>query len=382
MKMNKVVHSILFISCIFYSLLAQAAVMPVPAPPELAAKSYLLIDFNSGRVIAEKNINDKIEPASITKMMTAYVVYKEMEAGRLTMDEEVSISKKAWNMGGSKMFIEVGKKVHVKDLLNGLIIQSGNDASVALAEHIAGSETTFADYMNQYAVSLGMKDTHFVNSTGWPDKDHLTTAKDIATLARALIREFPEHYKLYAVKQFSFNGIKQYNRNKLLWRDDSVDGIKTGHTESAGYCLVSSAQRDDMRLIAVVLGTRSEKARADISQSLLSYGFRFYESSRLYAAGEGLNQARIWKGEIENLSLGLLEDLNVTIPRGQYKHLDAVMDVQNDIEAPVKKGQQLGMVHVMLNGEELMSRPLVALQAVARGSIWQRTKDQIIQLFN
>jgi len=247
---------------------------------------------------------------------------------------------------------------------------------------IAGSEKTFADYMNQYAVSLGMVDTHFVNSTGWPDKKHLTTAKDIATLAMALIREFPEHYKLYAQKQYTFNGIKQYNRNKLLWRDDSVDGIKTGHTESAGFCLVTSAKRDEMRLIAVVLGTRSEKARASISQSLLSYGFRFYESNRLYGAGEGLNQARIWKGEMENLNLGLLEDLNVTIPRGQYKHLDAVMDVNKDIEAPVAKGQQLGMVRVMLNGEELMTRPLVALHAVARGSFWQRTKDQIIQLFD
>ncbi|MDH5472510.1 MAG: D-alanyl-D-alanine carboxypeptidase [Gammaproteobacteria bacterium] len=370
-----------FFLCVFVSTTAEAVVAPVPAPPKQAATSFLLIDFNSGRILAEKNSDEQIEPASITKLMTAYVVYKELDAGRLTMDEMVTISEKAWRMGGSKMFVEVGKKVSIEDLLKGLVIQSGNDATIALAEHIAGSESTFADYMNQYARALGMNGTNFVNSTGWPHKDHRTSARDIATLGKAIIEEFPERYKLYAEKQFTYNGIPQYNRNKLLWRDDSVDGMKTGHTESAGYCLISSAKRDDMRLIAVVLGTRSEKARADVSQSLLSYGFRFFESSKLYAAGEGLNKARIWKGENENLSLGLKEDLHVTIPRGQYKYLDAVMEVNKDIVAPVEKGQQLGTVKVMLDGEEIISRPLVALQAVAEGSIWQRTKDQIIQLF-
>ena len=380
--MIKSLQSLLLVFFFLFSIVVNAALAPVPAPPKLAAKSYLLIDVHSGRVLAEKNIDTKIEPASITKLMTAYVVYKELEAGRLSLNEEVTISKKAWKMKGSKMFVEVGKQVSVEELLKGLIIQSGNDATVALAEHIAGSEATFADYMNQYAQQLGMHDTNFVNSTGWPHRDHLTTARDIATLAKAVINEFPEHYKRYAEKEYTYNGIRQYNRNKLLWRDKSVDGIKTGHTESAGYCLVSSAVRDDMRLVAVVLGTRSEKARADISQSLLSYGFRFYESNRLYAAGEGLNQARVWKGETENLSLGLMEDLHVTIPRGQYKHLDAVMEINQGIEAPVKKGQQLGTVKVMLKGEEIISRPLVALQSVGKGSIWQRTKDQIIQLFH
>lgn len=370
----------LFISTVFM-FSAQAAMTPVPAPPKLAAESYLLIDFHSGRVLAEKNIDKKIEPASITKLMTAYVVYKEIEAGRLTMDEKVTISKKAWRMKGSKMFIEVGKQATVEELLKGLIIQSGNDASVALAEYIAGSEAVFADYMNQYATTLGMNDTNFENCTGWPSDNHLTTARDIATLAKAVISEFPEHYKLYAQKEYSYNGIKQYNRNKLLWRDKTVDGLKTGHTESAGYCLVSSALRDDMRLIAVVLGTRSEKARADISQSLLSYGFRFYESNRLYAAGESLNQARIWLGEKENLNLGLADDLHVTIPRGQYKYLDAVMEVNQEISAPVKKGQEMGAVHVMLNGEAILSKPLVALQSIDEGSLWQRTRDHVIQLF-
>ena len=371
---------IFLLSLVFSS--AFAAITPVPSPPRLAADSFLLIDAHSGRILAEKNIDKRVEPASITKLMTAYVVYNELESGRLSLDEDVTVSKKAWRMKGSKMFIEVGKKVKVEDLLRGMVIQSGNDATVALAEHIAGSETTFADYMNQYAQTLGMLDTHFVNSTGWPNSKHLTTARDIATLAKAVISEFPDHYKRYSEKEYTYNNIRQYNRNKLLWRDNSVDGIKTGHTESAGYCLVSSAQRDDMRLIAVVLGTRSEKARADISQSLLSYGFRFYESSRLYAAGEGLNETRIWKGERDMLQLGLNEDLHVTIPRGQYKYLDAEMDIDHDIEAPVTKGQKLGTVRVMLNGEEIISKPLVALQSVDEGSIWQRTRDQIIQLFH
>lgn len=372
----------LFLS--FYSLfavmsLAQAA--PVPSPPKLAAKSFLLVDFHSGRVLAEKNIHKKVEPASITKMMTAYVVYKEIEAGRLSLEEEVTISKKAWLMKGSKMFIEVGKKVSVDELMKGLIIQSGNDATVALAEHIAGSESTFADYMNQYAQELGMQDTNFVNATGWPHKDHLTTASDLAKLANAVIRDFPEQYEWYKEKEYTYNGIQQYNRNKLLWRDKSVDGIKTGHTESAGYCLVSSAKRDDMRLIAVVLGTKSEKARSNVSQSLLSYGFRFYESNKLYSAGESLNTARIWKGAIENLNLGLENDLFITIPRGQYKKLDAVIDINSSIEAPVKKGQRLGAVSIKLEGKELISEPLVALQTIEKGSLWQRGKDQIIQLF-
>lgn len=363
------------------SLVLQAAPSPVPSPPKLAAKSFLLIDANSGRVLAEKNIDKKIEPASITKLMTAYVVYKELESGRLSMDEEVTISKKAWRMKGSKMFVEVGKQVKVKTLLNGLIVQSGNDASVALAEHIAGTESTFADYMNQYAQSLGMTNSHFVNSTGWPHKDHRTTARDIATLSKAIITEFPERYKLYKQKQFTYNGIKQYNRNKLLWRDKSVDGLKTGHTESAGYCLVASAERDDMRLISVVLGTKSDKARASISQALLSYGFRFYESNKLYSAAETLKTARVWMGHKENVSIGLADDLVITIPRGQYKYLNAVMDINASIDAPVSKKQVLGTLRIMYNDKELLSRPLIALQSIEQGSLWQQSRDYLLQLF-
>lgn len=250
---------------------AQASV-PVPAPPQVSAKNYLLIDFNSGRILAEKNADAQIEPASITKLMTSYVVYSEIETGRLSLDEKVTISEKAWRMGGSRMYLEERSKVSVELLLKGLIIQSGNDASVALAEHVAGGEDAFVDLMNQYAAQLGMTATLYKNSTGWPDPEHLTSARDIATLAKAFIKDFPEHYKGYAEKVFTYNNIKQYNRNKLLWRDKSVDGLKTGHTESAGYCLVSSAKRADMRLISVVLGTDSEKARASVSQSLLNYG--------------------------------------------------------------------------------------------------------------
>ncbi len=380
MRKNRVSLSSL-VSLLLLSLFIQVHAAPVPSPPKLAATSYLLVDADSGRILAEKEIHKKVEPASITKMMTAYVVYKEIESGRLNMNEEVTISKKAWQMKGSKMFVEVGKKVTVEDLMKGLIIQSGNDATVALAEHIAGSESTFADYMNQYAQQLDMTETNFVNATGWPNKNHVTTAADLVKLASAVIREFPDHYEWYKEKEYTFNGIRQYNRNKLLWRDKSVDGIKTGHTESAGYCLVSSAKRDDMRLIAVVLGTKSEKARSDISQSLLSYGFRFFESNKLYSAGEALNTARVWKGETENLNLGLANDLFITIPRGQYKKLDATMEVSADIEAPVTKGQQLGKVSVKLEGKELISQPLIALQSISEGSLWQRSKDQIIQLF-
>ena len=361
---------------------AHAAPIPVPAPPQVAARNYLIMDFDSMRVLAEKKPDEQIEPASITKLMTAYVVYHELESGRLTMDEMVEISKKSWRMGGSRMYLEVGSKVSVEQLLKGLIIQSGNDASVALAEHIAGSEEVFVELMNNYAKILGLKNTHYKNSTGWPDKEHLTSARDIAVLAAAIIREFPERYKWYAEKSYTYNDIKQYNRNKLLWRDDSVDGLKTGHTESAGYCLVASAKRSEMRLISVVLGTKNVSTRASVSQSLLNYGFRFYETHQLYAAGEPLSRSRVWSGAHEKISLGLSEDLRITIPRGSYKSLEAFMDVNADIEAPLKKGQQLGVVRVSLDKEELMSRPLVALESIEKGNILQIVKDHVLRLIN
>lgn len=375
-------YGVLFIALLIHANVTIAASLPVPAPPQVAAKNYLILDFDSQRVLAEKNADEQIEPASITKLMTAYVAYHELESGRMTMEDLVTISKKAWLMGGSRMYLEVGSKVSVKELLKGIIIQSGNDASVALAEHIAGSEDAFVELMNHYANTLGMKGTYYKNSTGWPDIEHLTTARDIATLSSAIIKEFPENYKWYAEKSYTYNGIKQYNRNKLLWRDDSVDGLKTGHTESAGYCLVTSAQRSDMRLISVVLGTKNKDARARISQSLLNYGFRFYETHQLYAAGETLNRSRIWQGEFEQVSLGLAEDLRVTIPRGAYRSLEAFMDVDADIEAPLKKGQLLGLVRISLDDEELISRPLIALENIEKGNLFQVVKDYVLRMLN
>lgn len=381
-------YSIKNVFCFFSFVLAllnfnlALAAMPIPAPPDVAAKNYFVVDFASGKVLAEKNPDAQVEPASITKIMTAYVVYKEIDADRLAMDDIVDISEKAWRMGGSRMYLEVNTRVPVHDLLKGLIIQSGNDASVALAEHVAGTEKAFVQLMNQYAKELGMTNTHFVNSTGWPDKKHLTTARDIATLAVAFISEFPEYYVSYSEKEFTYNSIKQYNRNKLLWRDVSVDGMKTGHTESAGYCLVSSALRGDMRIVSVVLGTGSKKARANVSQALLNYGFRFYESHTLYDAGEVLSRPRVWSGEFETLTVGLDKDLAIAIPRGTYDDLDAVMDIDKNIEAPVSQGQQVGVVKISLDGKVLASVPLVALETVNEGNLLQQAKDYFMRLIN
>ena len=379
---RKNILNLLIFTLAFLSFNLVHAAKPVPAPPDVAAKNYFVIDFASGKVLAEKDPDEQIEPASITKLMTSYVVYKELDAGRLAMDDMVDISEKAWRMGGSRMYLEVGTSVSVHDLMKGLIIQSGNDASVALAEHIAGTEDAFVQLMNQYAKELGMDNTHFVNCTGWPDKEHLTTARDIAKLSVAIIKEFPERYTWHAEKEFTYNSIKQYNRNKLLWRDDSVDGMKTGHTDSAGFCLVSSAVRSDMRIISVVLGTESKKARANISQALLNYGFRFYESHTLYEAGEVLSRPRVWGGEFETLTVGLAENLAVAIPRGAYDDLDATMDIDKNIEAPVAKGQQVGEVKVSLDGKLLETVPLVALETVNEGNLLQQAKDYVLRLIN
>lgn len=358
--------------------LLPAIAAPVPAPPSVAATGHLLVDFDSGYVLAENNAEQRLEPASLTKIMTAYVVMKEIEAGQVTLQDQVLVSKKAWRTPGSRMFIEVGKKVSLEDLLKGMIIQSGNDASVALAEHIAGSEETFANLMNDHARRLGMVNTHFVNSTGLPADEHYTTPRDIAQVARATIREFPELYKWYATKEFTFNNIKQHNRNKLLWRDDAVDGVKTGHTEAAGYCLVASAQKDGMRLISVVMGTKSEDARARESQSLLNYGFRFYETHRLYGAGEKLTSTRVWKGSQEQLRLGLTRDLYITIPRGQYQNLKAGMQIEPQIIAPVSPGQPLGKLNISLDGESVVEENLVALDPIDEGGLMQTVKDTVL----
>jgi D-alanyl-D-alanine carboxypeptidase (penicillin-binding protein 5/6) len=368
--------TLLWLSCLI--AFSTYAATPTPAAPEVAATGYLLVDFHSGKVLAEKGADNRLEPASLTKIMTAYAVFRELKQGNINLEDPVLISEKAWRTPGSRMFIEVGKKVKVIDLIKGMIIQSGNDACVALAEHIAGSEATFAELMNNHARELGMTDTHFTNSTGLPHDDHYTTPADIAKAAAATIREFPEYYPWYSDKSFVFNEITQHNRNKLLWRDDSVDGIKTGHTEAAGYCLVASAQRENMRLISVVMGTKGEEARAQASQSLLNYGFRFFETHQLYSAGEVLERARIWKGDKEKLPLGLNQDLNVTIPRHQYQNLDASMEIEPKIMAPIEQGKILGHVSISLNGEPVAEVPLVALTSIADGNIWQQIKDSTL----
>jgi len=369
----------LLLGCLLVaSGLAQAA---VPAPPKVAARAYILLDFDSGRIIAEKNANQRVEPASLTKIMAGYVIDKELAAGNISLSDQVRISKKAWKMPGSRMFIEVDTFVSVEDLIKGIIIQSGNDATVAMAEYVAGSEDAFVSLMNGYARELGMTGTHFVNATGLPHENHYTTARDLAILSRALIREFPEMYRLYAEKEFTYNGIRQYNRNKLLWQDKYVDGIKTGHTESAGYCLAASAKRDGMRLIAIVLGTKSENARASEAQKLLTYGFRFFETHKLYRAGETLTQARVWKGEHETVPLGLAEDLFITIPRGSYDKLKATMRVAKKIIAPVKAGQRFGSVDIALAGENVAQRDLVALDSVGEGGFFGSLVDEVQLMF-
>lgn len=328
-------------------------------------------------MISESNADARVEPASLTKMMTAYVVFGELKAGRIAVTDKVRVSEKAWRMVGSRMFIEVDKEVSVDDLIKGMVIQSGNDASVALAEHVAGSEEAFASLMNQQAARLGLKDSHFMNATGLPHPDHYTTAHDMALLGQALIRDFPEHYPTHAMRKFTYNGIDQHNRNRLLWRDDSVDGIKTGHTESAGYCLVASAQRDGMRLISAVMGTSSEKAREHETQKLLNYGFRFYETRRVYQAGEPVHRLRVWKGASDELDVGLATDLWLTIPRGRYKDLVPAMAIDGDVIAPVKPGQAVARVSIALDGEQVAERPLVALRGVSEGGLWTRLSDQL-----
>lgn len=358
-----------------------AAPLPVPQPPALSAHGYILVDFQSGAILGESHADDRMEPASITKLMTAYALFHELRSGKIKLSDKVTISEHAWRTQGSRMFVEVGKQVSVEDLVQGMIVQSGNDATVALAEQIAGSEPVFADLMNRYAQQLGMKNTHFVNSTGLPDPQHYTTPRDITILASAIIREYPEYFKWDSQRVFTYNGITQHNRNMLLWRDPSVDGMKTGHTESAGYCLVATAKRDNRRLIAVVLGSKSEKARADESLALLNYGFRFYETHKLYAAGQPLTQAHIWKGAVDKLPLGLTHDLYVTLPRGQYGQLKAALKLPVKLVAPAVKGQTYGTLHVDLGGKMLLEKPLVALQDVPEGGLWQRLVDAVEMRF-
>ncbi|AOY88713.1 serine-type D-Ala-D-Ala carboxypeptidase [Marinobacter salinus] len=364
---------------------AMAQSVLIPSPPQIAGSSYVLMDPKSGRIIMEENSHERLPPASLTKMMTAYIVERELDEGRISMSDMVPISVRAWKTEGSRTFVREGTSVPVETLLKGVIIQSGNDASVALAEFVAGSEGAFVDIMNQQAQLLGMKDTNFENATGLPSNEHFSTAYDLAKLARAIINDYPENYPIYAEKHFTYNNIRQPNRNSLLWRDDSVDGLKTGHTEEAGYCLVASAKRNDTRLIAVVMGTSSSESRSQEIQKMLNYGFRYYESERLFSAGQELIQARVWSGQSDQLSVGLAEDVYVTIPRGSRDDLESSVDLDSVIKAPINVGDELGRVKVSLNGEVLVDQPVLALHEVPEGGFFKRIWDAIklffIQLF-
>jgi D-alanyl-D-alanine carboxypeptidase (penicillin-binding protein 5/6) len=364
----------------FLVLVAARAVAQDPAPPvpsNLAVKSYYLADFTTDAVLAASAPDAPLAPASLTKLMTAYVVFEAIEARRMRLDDRVRVSEKAWRMGGTRMFIDVGSEVGVEDLLRGLLIQSGNDAAVALAERVSGSVDAFVVEMNAAAKALGMRSSVFRNPHGLPAREHVSSARDLALLAKAIITRFPDFYSLYAEREFTYNGIAQQNRNALLRRDPSVDGLKTGYTSAAGYCLVTSAERDGMRLIAVVLGAPSARSRNDGAQKLLEYGFGNFETHKLYAAGEPLDNARVWGGELEYAGLGLTEDIYVTIPRGAYASLAASMDVIAELAAPLVRGTQVGEVKVSLAGEQLVKSPLVVLTNVLDGGVWARMRDEL-----
>jgi D-alanyl-D-alanine carboxypeptidase (penicillin-binding protein 5/6) len=357
----------------------------VPDAPELNLKSYILIEPNTNTVIAEFNSSDEIEPASMTKIMTSYVVADQISNDLISLDDEVLISEKAWRMEGSRMFIEAGKRVSVLDLLKGIIIQSGNDASVAIAEYAGGTERGFVDLMNAYASSLNLENTMFQNSTGLPDDNHFSSAKDLAILTSDFIKKFPDIYSLYKEKQYTFNDIKQLNRNKLLWRDDSSDGVKTGHTEAAGYCLVGSAKRGDMRLISVVAGSSSDNDRFLASQRLLEYGFRFFATQKVLNANQEYKNINIWGGVEKTLGLGVLEDVSITLPRTSFKDLTVNYNYSNNIQAPIEVGQSIGTLEIISNSEVVFSTDLVALKSIEAkgffGRLWSKFVLWILSLF-
>jgi D-alanyl-D-alanine carboxypeptidase (penicillin-binding protein 5/6) len=377
---------LLALSLTFLAAQASAQSVLIPSPPQVAGSSWVLMDPLSDRIIMEENSDERLPPASLTKMMTAYIVERELDEGRISLSDMVPISVKAWRTGGSRMFVQEGTEVSVGKLLKGVIIQSGNDATVALAEYIAGSEGAFVDIMNQQAQLLGMKNTHFENATGLPAENHYSTAYDLALLAKAIIQDYPQNYDLYAEKHFTYNNIRQPNRNTLLWRDESVDGLKTGHTEEAGYCLVASAKRENTRLIATVMGTNSADARAQEVQKMLNYGFRYYQSELLFRAGQELVDTRVWGGEQDQVSVGMAKDVYVTIPRGSRDSLESVVDLDSVIKAPINVGDELGRVSVTLNGETLVDKPALALTEVPEGGLFKRLWDAIklffVQLFN
>ncbi|QJQ94102.1 MULTISPECIES: D-alanyl-D-alanine carboxypeptidase family protein [Halomonadaceae] len=354
----------------------------IPAPPQLAASSWILMDADSGEILLEHNADERLPPASLTKLMTAYLVEHELGRGNISMEDRVNVSVNAWRTGGSRMFIQEGTTVSIQDLLYGIIISSGNDASVAVAEHLAGGEAPFSDLMNQHAMRLGLHNTHFVNATGLPDPEHYSSARDMAILSQYIINDYPEHYAIYAQKEFTYNDIRQPNRNRLLWRDATVDGLKTGHTNEAGYCLVASAKRDGMRLISVVMGTASEEARAQETQKLFSYGFRYFETLPLYEQGAVLNTPRIWGGESNELRVGVDHDVRMTVPRGRSDELTARLNLQESIIAPIQAGERVGTLEIRMGDEVLGERPLIALESVEQGGIFKRLIDMVRQFIS
>lgn len=359
---------------------AKAQVM-IPAAPQLAATAWILMDAHSGKIITEHNADKRIPPASLTKMMTSYLLEYELKQGNVALNDQVRISVKAWRTPGSRMFIREGTYVSVSDLLRGVIIQSGNDASVAVAEHLAGSEESFADIMNQHAHVMGMNNTQFRNATGLPEEGHYSSARDLAMLSRVKILDYPEHYTIYSEREFTYNNITQSNRNRLLWRDNTVDGLKTGHTDDAGYCLAASAEREGMRLISVVMGARSDEGRAQESQKLLTYGFRYFETKRLYEQYQVLNKAKIWKGTIDSIQLGLTEDLYATLPRGHLGDLRADMQINPNIKAPISAGTELGTLIIILGDEIITQKPLVALDNIPKAGFFKSLWHSLVMFF-
>lgn len=378
MKKLLVILSILM--CSLSSTLFAAPSL-IPTPPQLSASSYILMDAYTGDILVENNADQALPPASLTKLMTAYIVEYELARGNLSLDDQILISEKAWRMTGSRMFIREGTRVSLEDLMRGIIIQSGNDASVAVAEHVAGSEAAFTDLMNQHAQLLGMTNSNFVNATGFPAEGHYSSAHDLAKLSRAKILQFPENYAMYAEKEFTYNNIRQPNRNRLLWRDKTVDGLKTGHTEEAGYCLAASAVRNGTRLITVVMGTKSDAARAMEAQKLLDFGFRYYETRKLYSRGQIVNSAPVWGGSQSTVKVGFAEDVLVTMPRQQGDSIPAVLDMQTQIMAPIAVGDILGKIIVGSDGNILLERSVVALEAVEEGGFFKRLFDKIKLFF-
>ena len=371
-----------FVALLFPQLLfAQQAAAPIPAPPPIAAKTYLLLDFKSGQLLASQNPDERVEPASLTKLMTAYLAFSALKQKTIRPDQMVPVSTRAWRTEGSRMFIEPSKPVTVDELIHGVIVQSGNDACIALAETIAGSEEVFAQMMNREAQRLGMKNTHFANSTGLPHSQHYSTAQDLALLAAAIIRDFPEYYPLYSLKDFRYNNITQANRNRLLWLDSTVDGMKTGYTENAGYCLITSARRGEQRLISVVLGTASESARAIESQKLLNYGFQFYDGVRLYGKNQPVATLKVWKGSGDSVKAGFAGDLYLSLPKGQIDKLKASVESLQPLLSPISAGQKVGIMKLTLDGRPFRELPVVALENVPLAGILGRGWDTLRLLF-